>query len=451
MSTNNKKSGNKSQTEAVSTVDTPTPDATQTTQETGSMSTTTAQIDTPVEGSTVTASADDNKKTTTKSKLDALRKKAEVSRDKSLAEAVNRIELFDSTKASEWKTKGTGMLGTVKTEANSLMINGRNIGAEQREPEWSDEQMEVITRAKSSILQTMPVTNTRRSVMDPEMEFVGRDANGSIVPTEKAYLSSLDPSRYCIGLGPEKFDTTGSPRYYADVVVADINGEWLVNQWTSEGVVIEGVAPAVLMQANRPGNTSGRRIGIHFARIGLPAHAFGPLFNTLGQKFPGCLSQVTSTDGYYWMNASWGVSSFSATFSYINADGKTGSTNSLSDVMKMLDGKSSLCLGTVAISITCNAKMVDGKPTADKSSFGLSIKMHNAFGVNVVDYHGPPQQGSTGMMIPARIVQKAQAMGKKGGMATGGGGSIFSTQTNVFSGAGLAVPSIKPANDKDYM
>ncbi len=70
------------------------------------------------------------------------------------------------------------------------------------------------------------------------------------------------------------------------------------------------------MQANRPGNTSGRRIGQHFARIGLPAHAFGPLLNTLGRKFDGCLSQVTPTRGYYWMNASWGVSSFNATFSY---------------------------------------------------------------------------------------------------------------------------------------
>jgi len=155
------------------------------------------------------------------------------------------------------------------------------------------------------------------------------------------------------------------------------------------------------MQANRPGNTSGRRIGQHFARIGLPAHAFGPLFNTLGRKFDGCLSQVTPTRGYYWMNASWGVSSFNATFSYINKEGKIDSTNALPDVMRMLNGKSSLCLGTVAISITCNAKMVDGKPVADRTSYGLSVKMYNAFSVNVVDYHGPPQQGSTGMMIPA--------------------------------------------------
>ncbi|XP_044715185.1 uncharacterized protein HRG_11162 [Hirsutella rhossiliensis] len=364
-----------------------------------------------------------------KARREAMRKRAEASREKALTEAMNKVELFDSTKASEWKTTGTHTLGAMKTETNSLMITGRNIGAEQREPDWTREQLDAIASAKMVILPVQPVNNTRRSVMDPDMKFVGRDESGTIVPTENAYLSSLDPTRYCIGIGPEKYDTTGSPRYYADVVVADMSGEWLVNQWTSEGIIVEGVAQNVMMQKSRVGNTSGRRIGFHFARIGLPAYAFGPLFNTLGKKFDGCLSQVTATTGYYWMNASWGVSSFSATFSYMNDDGRIQSTNALNDVMMMLNGKSAMCLGTIAVSVTCNAKMIDGKPTPDKSSYGLSIKIHNAFSVAVVDYHGPPQQGATGMMIPARIAQKAQAMAKRGTVSAGGGmNNIFSTQ-----------------------
>lgn len=63
--------------------------------------------------------------------------------------------------------------------------------------------------------------------------------------------------------------------------------------------------------------------------MGLPAYASGPTFNALSQKFDGCLSQVTATRGYYWMNASWGVSSFKVTFSYITRDGKMTNTNSL--------------------------------------------------------------------------------------------------------------------------
>lgn len=145
-------------------------------------------------------------------------------------------------------------------------------------------------------LAVQAVNNTRHSVTDPDIKFVGREENGGIVPTENAYFSTLNPSQHCIGVGPEKYD--------ADVVVADIEGNWLVNQWTSEGVIIEGVAQNVLMQQNRPGNTSGRRIGYHFAKIGLPADAFAPLFSTLSSKYDGVTSQVTSTKGYYWMNVS---------------------------------------------------------------------------------------------------------------------------------------------------
>ena len=287
------------------------------------------------------------------------------------------------------------------------------------------------------------------------MKYVGRDPTGSIVPTELAYVSELDPNSYCIGTGQPKYDITGSPKHYMDAVIADRQGRWLLSQWTSEWVVIEGVAPDVLMRQHRNGSAtqSNRKIGINFARIGLPKMAFGALFNTLSANYPAIMTQVTETRGYYWMNASWGVSSFSATFSFIDEDGKVQSTNALPDVMRMLNGKSSLCLGTVAISVTCTAKMVDGKPVADKSSYGLSVKMHNAFSVNVVDYHGPPQQGATGMTIPARIAQKAQAMGRRGAAVTGGTmGSIFSTQSSgVFSGTSSTVPTTKTTESKQYM
>lgn len=124
------------------------------------------------------------------------------------------------------------------------------------------------------------------------------------MPTEKAYISTLDASRYCIGTGPEKYDTTGSPRYYSDMVVADIRGEWLVNQWTSEGVVIDGVAQNILMQQNRPGNT--RAAGSCSTSRGLvcPRTPSAPCSTPWARKYEGCLSQVMPTRAYYWMNAS---------------------------------------------------------------------------------------------------------------------------------------------------
>lgn len=405
-----------------------------------------------------TATDDEVKKAEAKAareaKLEALKKKSDASKEKALNEMMKKVELFDSTQASGWKTTGTHILGAMKTEDGSLVVSGKNIGAEQKEPEWSEDQLSVIDKAKTTLLPINGVNNTRRSVIDSNMEFVGRDDHGSIVPTEKAYVSSLDTSQYCIGLGPDKYDVTGSPRYYSDLVVADINGNWLINQWTSEGIILEGVSQQVIMQQNRPGNTSGRKIGVHFVRIGLPAYAFGPMFYSLSQRFPGCMSQVTITRGYYWLNASWGVSSFNATFSYLNEQGKLASLASLADVMRMLNGKSSMCLGTVAISITCPAKMVDGKPVADKETFGLSVKMHNAFHVDEVDFHGPPQQGATGMNIPSRIAQKAKAMISKSSAGMGMSGGIFSPQnTSVFGSAGksMEVPNNQNSVGKSYM
>lgn len=80
------------------------------------------------------------------------------------------------------------------------------------------------------MLEMVPMLDTRRSVMEPDQKFVGKDSTGSIVPTEDAYVTVLDPSAHCIGTGPIKFDMTRSPKYYTDAVIADINSSWLLSQ-----------------------------------------------------------------------------------------------------------------------------------------------------------------------------------------------------------------------------
>jgi hypothetical protein len=400
---------------------------------------------------TVTTDKATDKTTEKKSKMDKLRDKADKAQENVIVSQAERLSLFDSTNAAKWETTGTASQKAMNIVEGGFMVSGRNIGAEQKEPKWDSKQLHAIRTLSMTKLSIMPVTDTRRSVMDPAMEFVGKDEGGSIVPTERAYVSSLDPTQYCIGTGPEKYDVTGSPRYYSDVVVADVNGQWLINQWTSEMVVIEGVAQNVLMQTNRTGNQSGRRIGYHFARVGLPKMAFGPLFYTMSSQYPGVMAQIAETEGYYWTNASWGVSSFQGTFAYMGETGIQKTTN-LVDVMRMLNGKSSLSLATLAISITCPAKMVDGKPVVDKSAYGLSIKLHNAFGYETVDYHGPPQQGSTGMMVPSRIAGMAKVMNRGSSSTMGGNSGIFaSPNKGLFSATGAGPTSIKSDDNVSYM
>ena len=320
---------------------------------------------------------------------------------------VEKISLFDSTKAGKWETAGTSGRKSMNVVEGGYMMSGINIGEGQREPIWTPEQLRVIRMRASTRLEIIQLAKTRWSVKDPDQEFVTTDISGSIVPTERAYVSRLDPHQYCIGTGPANYyDVIGPPSYYSDIVVADITSNWMINQWTSESVVIERVARNVLTKTKQTVKQGGRGIGHHFARVGLPKTAFGPLFHTMMAHFPGVMAQVSETEGYYWMTATWGVSSSPAIFAYRTESGIT-KTNNLMDVMWMLNGKSSLCLATLSISITNPAKMVDGELEADGTVFGLSVKLRNATGVEKVDYHGPPQQGST-VMVPSRVAGAAR-------------------------------------------
>ncbi|KAF4981543.1 hypothetical protein FZEAL_2668 [Fusarium zealandicum] len=222
-------------------------------------------------------------------KMDNMTKKANEAKTKTMS----RMSLFDSTQMSSWEVIGTHAPGAMKATNGSIIIPGWNISAEPKEPNWDPDQ-KAIAIAKTTELVVDLVNNIRVSVMDEAIEYVGHDESGTLMPTEKTYASDLSPIEYVIGIGPDKLDVTGSPTFYADVVIAEVNETWLSNQWTSEGIVIDDVAANVLMQQNRAGNTSGRRTGQQFTRIGLSAYAFGPLFYTPESKFEGCLTQARS-------------------------------------------------------------------------------------------------------------------------------------------------------------
>lgn len=153
-----------------------------------------------------------------------MRKKTEDAKLKAATEATERMTLFDSTQASSWELTGSHTLGAMKSDNGSIIISGRNKGAEQDEPEWTEEQKNAIAITKTNELTVRPLNNTRVSMIDNNMEFGGRDESGTIVPAEKAYTSSLDPSQYIIGIGPETFDVTGSARFYADIDIVQSNG-----------------------------------------------------------------------------------------------------------------------------------------------------------------------------------------------------------------------------------
>ncbi|KAJ4246852.1 hypothetical protein NW762_013404 [Fusarium torreyae] len=118
--------------------------------------------------------------------------------------------------------------------------------------------------------------------------------------------------------------------------------------------------------------------------------------------------------------------------------------------MRMLDRKSSLSLATVAISLNCCVKM-DGKPNPDSGIHGLSVKLHNAFGVDEVDCHGPSQQCSTGLSVPARIAKYAKPTCSNKMVQGADTGSIFTPGTSAFAQGSNTAPTIRSSANKTYV
>jgi hypothetical protein len=332
-----------------------------------------------------------------------MRKKAEEANQKAVTEGMSKLGIFHPTQVGSMTTP-VKTANAFRAAEGSVMIKGRNIGASSSEPDWTKEQLQAIKAATSSILEVTDVKESRISKPDPEGRFVTRDEEeGSIVALERAHLSNMSPDMYKLGAGPMKFGSTGGPGIYVDVVIIARDDTWMLNQVTSGNIVVDGVQENILRKPPKMGNK--RRIGHEFARVGLPKYAFGPIFNTLQSKFSGVLSEIKQTPGYYWLNASWGVSTMKGTFAYLGEDNEIHKTQNLSDIMQMNRGRSSLATATVAISISFNAVRNGEQWVPVMESAGLSVKLHNAVQHDAVDYHGPEQTGAGGMHLSSEMVK----------------------------------------------
>ncbi|KAL1979069.1 hypothetical protein VTN96DRAFT_7093 [Rasamsonia emersonii] len=211
-------------------------------------------------------------------------------------------------------------------------------------------------------------------------------------------LPNLKLTEFVLGIGPAKPDMKlPKKRMYSDVVIVGKDRDWILTQWLSKDVIMEPVPSTVRNKQEQAKNRQSKRtISVNFARFGLPIRSFGAVFNTLNQNIGGLMDSLVITDGYYWINASWGVSTTAGTFRYMTENGSIAQTLSLNKVMDMLRTKLLLGIGTFAISVSCGFEMSNDKivATSDKKEF--SIKCHNFFHIKKTDWHGPPQTTSVG-------------------------------------------------------
>ncbi|KAG6363276.1 hypothetical protein INS49_008373 [Diaporthe citri] len=118
---------------------------------------------------------------------------------------------------------------------------------------WNQKDLEMISAALKTRLNVTSAGDT--SIKDPYRRYLDDDDSGTTVAKPSAYLGIIKTVEYAIGLGTAKGDQkTGRSRLYFDVVMTGADKNWLLNQWTSMDVVIEGV-PHARVEPREPGST----------------------------------------------------------------------------------------------------------------------------------------------------------------------------------------------------
>jgi len=341
-----------------------------------------------------------------------------------------------SSNPNEGTTQNANPTPQQNESRNTIMIEGTNIGSRADEPNWTTEELQKISDACGKRLQTVMMAETRRSFADPQQKYLTTMPDGTTMTKKAAILPNISLSEFSLGLGKIKGDEkTGKSKLYSDVVMKGPN--WLLSQWTSKDVVMEGVANNILDKPPRMINgRPERRIGHDFARIGLPKTSFGPVFETLKEVYGGILESVSVTRGYYWLNASWGVTGSPGNFIYTGPNKIKQNTYKLYEAMKMISGYSSFGAAAIAISVAGEARMERGKMVPVSNKFELSIKLHNMFHVKKVTYRSPPQSASTGFEVTDDIYDEAE---------------ILEPSSNTRSARGYNISAIMRRNPMMFM
>lgn len=274
--------------------------------------------------------------------------------------------------------------------------------------------------------------DTRKAIPDPQGRFVVKSSDGTCSATHNSMLPALPMDEIKLGVGTSKIDDKlPKKKMYSDVVMIGKNDDWVLNQWVSQDVIMEPVPNTVRGSVMSGGSQSAKRkIGVHFARFGFPAKSFAAIFHTLDSSMKGLLDSVVQTEGYYWANASWGVNQSPGTFVYLTENNTRAETTHLSEAMDMMQTKSSMGVGTFAISVACGYEKQGDKVIPNSAKLEFSIKCHSFIHFELTDYHGPPQNSAIGMMVSNDFMSQAKPLSKPKALST-----VMNTTSNLFGGA----------------
>ncbi|KAG2026563.1 hypothetical protein GB937_001344 [Aspergillus fischeri] len=234
-----------------------------------------------------------------------------------------------------------------------------------------------------------------------------RKPDGTCLAMMSAMLPNLITDVIRIGVGIPTMDEKLPKKMYSDVVTVGMNGDWVLNQWLPNEVIMEPVPHSI---RNRSVNMQGcsraneRTIGVHFARFGYPARSFTSIFHILDSAMPGLVDSLVMAVGYYQANASWRVTQTPGMFVCMTEQG-TRMTTCQSLRGDGHDGHEALtyAYGNRGHNVIANT-----------AKYEFSVKCHNFFSFELADYYGPPHTSAIGMMLNVdfmKILNKGKSNG----------------------------------------
>ncbi|KAM3426585.1 hypothetical protein NHJ13734_009373 [Beauveria thailandica] len=185
---------------------------------------------------------------------------------------------------------------------------------------------------------------------------IANNVNGTVIAKPPAYLPNMTVDEYKLSLGRGQADQKVGK---SNVVIISNKVNLVLNQWTST-------------EPEPPHQT-------RLARVGLPKTSFGPMFDTLR-------ASVTSSPG---------------TFIYKDENGIKAKTQRLDEAIKRIIDSSSKGVATIAISLSDEATIENGRTVPIGNKYQFSVNLHNMFHFKKerVLPHSPPQSSSTAFEI----------------------------------------------------
>jgi hypothetical protein len=111
------------------------------------------------------------------------------------------------------------------------IVSGKMVGANAKEPNWIQAQLEEFGALMSTTLEVVKVLESRKTFV-AKQEYVKKNPNGTLAGGRKSVLPDLPLNEFKIRLRPaKKGDRLPKKMLYSDLVILGKNGDWSLNQW----------------------------------------------------------------------------------------------------------------------------------------------------------------------------------------------------------------------------